>query len=221
MGSSRGQLDAVSRREFLAGVATAGALSLLGGAARAAARRPNVVLFLVDDMGWMDSTVYGSRYYETPNVERLAARSMRFTNAYSAAPLCSATRASIMTGKYPARTHITSAGGHLPMLDTPLMPETGPPTQEMLLPRDQRYLPLEEYTLGEALHDAGYRTAFVGKWHLGHDEKYWPENQGFDLNVGRWTLAGSAELLFALPHRQPAGRSGGRIHRGSSDGRGH
>ena len=139
-------------------------------------------------MGWMDSTVYGSRYYETPNLERLAKLSMRFTDSYSAAPLCSATRASIMTGKYPARLHVTGASGHVPTPEGPLMPETGPPHQEVLCPRCQGYLPLEEFTLAEALKQAGYRTGFVGKWHLGHDDKYWPEHQGFDVNIGggRW-----------------------------------
>ncbi len=180
----------IKRREFLAGMVSAGVAAAVGHSrgVDASLRRPNVVMFVVDDMGWMDSTVYGSRYYETPNLERLAKRAVRFTNAYSAAPLCSATRASIMTGKYPARLHITSAAGHLPSPKGPLMPETGPPHQEVLCPRCQGYLPLDEYTLAEALRDAGYRTGFVGKWHLGHDEKLWPEYQGFDLNVGggRW-----------------------------------
>ena len=164
--------------------------ALACGVARGAAVQPrmNVVLFLVDDLGWMDTTPYGSRYYETPNVARLAARSMRFTNGYSAAPLCSATRASIMTGKYPGRLHFTGAGGHVPAPQGPLLPAAGPPTHPMLLPRDKGYLPLEEYTLAEALRDAGYRTGFVGKWHLGHDERYWPTHQGFDVNRGggRW-----------------------------------
>ena len=178
-----------SRRVFLAGMAGVGAGAVLGKISMAAPKRmPNVVLFVVDDMGWMDSTVYGSRYYETPNLERLAKCSMRFTNAYSAAPLCSATRAAIMTGKYPGRLHVTGASGHVPVKEGPLMPERGMPYQEMLFPRCQEYLPLEEHTLGEALRDAGYKTGFVGKWHLGHDEKYWPDHQGFDLNVGggRW-----------------------------------
>ena len=171
-------------------MAAVGAAALWGRPANAATsgRRPNVVFFVVDDMGWMDSNVYGSRYYETPNVDRLATMSMRFSQAYSAAPLCSATRASLMSGKYPGRLHVTGASGHVPAPTSPLLPERGAPFQKMLLPRCQGFLPLEEYTLAEALKDAGYRTGFVGKWHLGHDEKYWPEHQGFDLNVagGRW-----------------------------------
>ncbi|MCP4645216.1 MAG: sulfatase [bacterium] len=190
MSKARSHPRTINRRHFLTGLASAGAALALGGRAAAAreTQRPNVVLFVVDDMGWMDSEVYGSRYYETPNVNRLARQSVRFTNAYSAAPLCSATRASLMTGKYPGRLHVTGASGHVPAAKGPLMPEKGMPHQKMLMPRCQGYLPLEEYTIGEAMRDAGYRTGFVGKWHLGHDEKYWPDHQGFDINVGggRW-----------------------------------
>ena len=177
----------MNRRDFIAGMAAGIGAAALGRPA-AAQRRPNIVLFVVDDMGWMDANCYGSRYYETPNVDRLASESVRFTDAYSAAPLCTATRASIMTGKYPGRLHITGASGHVPTRPGPLIAEVGAPHQEILSPRCQGYLPLEEYTVAEALKDAGYRTGFVGKWHLGHDEKYWPEHQGFDLNIGggRW-----------------------------------
>ncbi len=180
---------AIGRRAFLASVAAASvAIASNSASALGQSKRYNVVMFIVDDLGWMDCTAYGSRYYETPNVDRFARMGVRFTDAYSAAPLCSATRASLMTGKYPGRLHITGAAGHVPTPPGPLMPETAPPWQEMLLPRCQGYLPLEEYTLGEALRDAGYRTGFVGKWHLGYDTKYWPEHQGFDVNVGggRW-----------------------------------
>tara|TARA_B100000315_G_C14588639_1_gene594523 strand:+ start:3260 stop:5131 length:1872 start_codon:yes stop_codon:yes gene_type:complete len=153
-----------------------------------ASKQPNIVLFLVDDLGWMDTTVYGSRYYETPNVERLARLSLRFTNAYAASPLCTATRASILTGKYPGRLHVTGASGNLPVAPGPLMPERAPPHMEWLLPRCKGRLDRDEYTLARALKDAGYRTGFVGKWHLGHDENDWPEHHGFDVNVGggRW-----------------------------------
>ncbi|HOX37298.1 MAG TPA: sulfatase [Candidatus Brocadiia bacterium] len=147
-------------------------------------RRPNIVFILADDMGWMDSTVYGSRYYETPNLERLAARGMTFTDAYAANPLCSPTRASILAGQYPARLRITTPSGHLPPLENdPLMPESARPWEKMICPRSRHYLPFEERTIAEALRDAGYRTAFVGKWHLGQ-EPYWPERQGFEVNIG-------------------------------------
>ncbi|UCH35117.1 MAG: sulfatase [Armatimonadota bacterium] len=153
--------------------------------AEAAKRRPNVIFFLVDDMGWMDSTVYGSRYYDTPNVERLARRGVRFTDAYAANPLCSPTRASIMTGKYPARLGITTPEGHLsPRPDEPVFPTEAPPHEQMLLPRSRRFLPLEEYTIAEAVRDAGYKTGFIGKWHMGQPARYWPPAQGFDVNIG-------------------------------------
>ncbi|NOY79738.1 MAG: sulfatase [Kiritimatiellaeota bacterium] len=148
-------------------------------------RRPNIIFFLVDDMGWMDSTVYGSEYYETPNMERLAKRSMRFTDAYAASPLCSPTRASIMTGQYPARTGITTAVGHLPALEAAGLSRYATkarPDAKYIYARSRRFLKPEQYTIAEALHDAGYKTAHIGKWHLGLDPKYWPEEQGFDLS---------------------------------------
>ncbi len=146
-------------------------------------RTPNILFFLVDDLGWVDSTVYGSRYYDTPNIEKLASRGMLFRNAYAANPLCSPTRASIMTGKYPCRLGITTPAGHLPpQPDTPLMGETAAPFRKMVTPRGKRFLPLKEYTIAEAFKAAGYRTGFIGKWHLGH-EKWWPKKQGFDINI--------------------------------------
>lgn len=159
-------------------VLLAGALS----AQAAEARQPNVIVFLVDDMGWMDCGAYGSRYYETPNIDRLAQRGMLFTDAYSANPLCSPTRASILTGKYPARHGITSAVGHLPPepKDAPRYAEA-PANRALLTPESLRFLDPDEYTLAEALHDAGYRTGHFGKWHLGLTEEYWPDKQGYDV----------------------------------------
>jgi arylsulfatase A-like enzyme len=144
--------------------------------------RPNIVLFLVDDMGWMDCGAYGSQYYETPNIDQFAKRSIRFTAAY-AQPLCSPTRASLLTGKYSSRHGITSATGHQPPQPAghKFLPQTGPPTQAILTPESKNYLEPAEYTLAEALHDAGYRTAHIGKWHLGLTQPYWPERQGFDV----------------------------------------
>ncbi|MFP4056447.1 MAG: sulfatase [Candidatus Brocadiia bacterium] len=175
-----------SRRDFLA-AAGAGAAALLAPrrvrGKPAGGKRPNIIFFLADDLGWMDSTVYGSRYYETPSVERLARRGMVFTDAYAANPLCSPTRASILTGKYPCRLGITTPAGHLPPRpDEPLMREAAPPWHGMITPRSRRYLPLDEHTLAEAFREAGYTTAFIGKWHLGH-EPWWPKKQGFDINI--------------------------------------
>jgi len=152
--------------------------------ARAAEDRPpNVIVFLVDDMGWMDCGAYGSKYYETPNMDRLAARGMLFTNAYSANPLCSPTRASILSGKYPARHGLTSAAGHQPPLqaDAPRYPKSAARNRRLIMPDSLRYLNLGEYTLANAFHDAGYRTGHFGKWHLGLTEEYWPEKRGYDV----------------------------------------
>ncbi len=148
----------------------------------AAPRRPNVVLFLVDDMGWMDCGAYGSKYYETPNMDRFAAQAMRFTDAY-AQPLCSPTRASILSGQYSARHGVTSASGHMPPQPPGhvFLPEKGPPGMPLLLPESKNYLDPSQYTLAEALRDAGYRTGHFGKWHLGTTRPHWPEEQGFDV----------------------------------------
>jgi arylsulfatase A-like enzyme len=144
--------------------------------------RPNVVLFLADDMGWMDCGAYGSKYYETPNIDRFAMRAMRFTNAY-AQPLCSPTRASILTGQYSARHGITSATGHLPPQEPEhrFLSESAPPNASMLVPESKNYLEPSQITLAERLRAAGYRTAHIGKWHLGATEPHWPERQGFDV----------------------------------------
>ena len=174
------------RRRFMklfGGSAAALALCPVRSLAGKRPRRWNVILILADDLGWMDSSTYGSRYYDTPNLERLARRGMRFTDAYSANPLCSPTRASILTGKYPARLRITTPACHLPpQPDVPLLAAKGPPWRKMICPRSRRFLPLEEFTLAEAFKAAGYETAFVGKWHLGH-EPWWPKKQGFDVNI--------------------------------------
>jgi len=163
----------------------------VGGTARPTAtsqpkKKPNLVFILIDDMGWMDAGCYGSKYYETPNINKLAKQSMLFTDAYAANPLCSPTRASILTGKYPARLKITTPAGHLPKLpaDRPLLAKQAQPWQKTVTPISRRYLPLEEYTIAEALRKVGYKTGFVGKWHLGKDSIYWPDNQGFDVNIG-------------------------------------
>ncbi|VGO11464.1 Arylsulfatase [Pontiella desulfatans] len=147
------------------------------------ARQPNVLFIVVDDLGWKDTGCYGSSFYETPNVDRLAATGMRFTDAYSANPLCCPTRSSIMTGQYPVRTGFTSASGHIAGEHKHAEAHSASPDQRAAGPSSINYLPLEYYTLGEAFKDAGYATAFLGKWHMGHDP-YIPENHGFDFVVG-------------------------------------
>ncbi len=132
--------------------------------------KPNFVFILVDDLGWKDVGYMGSTFYETPHIDKLASQGMMFTNAYAAASVCSPTRASIMTGKYPARLDITDwIGGK---------------QKGKLLPAEYKHqLPLEEVTIAEAFKEAGYKTCFIGKWHLG-DKPYFPEKQGFDINIG-------------------------------------
>jgi arylsulfatase A-like enzyme len=136
--------------------------------------KPNVVFILADDLGWADLGCYGSTFYETPHLDRLAMQGMRFTDAYAASPVCSPTRAAIMTGKHPARLHLTDW----------LTGRPDRPDQKLNRPQFQKRLPLEEVTIAEALKDAGYRTAFIGKWHLGENRAHWPEQQGFDVNIG-------------------------------------
>ena len=139
-----------------------------------AGERPNVVLFLVDDLGWKDIGCQGSDYYKTPNIDRLAAEGMRFTDAYAACALCSPTRASVLTGKYPARLMLTQwlpAG------------RWNPKQNKLREGRFLRALPLEEFTLAETLRDAGYKTIHIGKWHLGGPPFSLPEQHGFDVNI--------------------------------------
>jgi arylsulfatase A-like enzyme len=138
------------------------------------AQAANVVLILIDDLGWKDLGCYGSSYYQTPNIDRLAAEGIRFTQGYAACNVCSPSRAAILTGKYPAR-----------MLLTQWLPSGRWSATKNKL-REGRYvanLALEEFTIAEALRKGGYKTAFMGKWHLGTETYYFPEHQGFDLNV--------------------------------------
>lgn len=143
----------------------------VSAADRAAA--PNVVLIVADDLGWRDLGVQGSTYHETPNLDALAARGMRFTNAYAACPVCSPSRAAMLTGKYPARLHLTDW----------LPGRSDRPSQKLLRADLVQQLPLEETTIAEAIKPRGYVAASVGKWHLG-EKPFWPENQGFDRNIG-------------------------------------
>ena len=181
-------MTSISRRAFVraAGITIASLAAPSLALASDTVKRPNILFILADDMGLIDTTLFGSKYYETPNIERLASRGMLFTNAYSASPLCSPTRASILTGKSPARLKITTPACHLPPLDPkiPLMAARAAADKKMITPQSRRFLPTEEYTVAEAFEDAGYKTGFIGKWHLGRNEEYWPRNQGFDYDLG-------------------------------------
>jgi arylsulfatase A-like enzyme len=158
-------------------------------AAATAARRPNIVVILADDLGGTDLGCYGADLYETPRLDRFAKESVMFRQAYASAPVCSPTRAALLTGKHPARLGITIwSEGSL----------AGPQNRKLLQGESRHDLPLEELTLAERLHEAGYATALVGKWHLG-DADHAPETQGFDVNIGgtRW----GAPQTFFWPYR--------------------
>ncbi|MEM7622142.1 MAG: sulfatase [Planctomycetota bacterium] len=145
-------------------------------ASAADAERPNVVMIVVDDLGWSDVGCYGNTFHETPHIDALAASGARFTDAYAASPVCSPTRAALMTGRDPVAVNITDwIKGWRPNRIKP------PP--QLRMPNDLDNLPLAEVTLAEVLRDRGYQTAFVGKWHLGYSGFY-PEQQGFDVNHG-------------------------------------
>ncbi|HUW18848.1 MAG TPA: sulfatase-like hydrolase/transferase [Sedimentisphaerales bacterium] len=173
----------MNRRDFLKGMGIGAASVVVTGwgdfaeafGANSPRKKPNIVFILADDLGWHQLGCYGSKFYETPNLDDFAKEGMRFTDAYAACPVCSPTRASIMTGKYPARLHLTD------------FIKGGSPTNKKLLTPDwTAYLPLEEVTIAEALKSAGYACGHFGKWHLNKDKKYQPGrpmdpgSQGFD-----------------------------------------
>ena len=138
------------------------------------AQKPvSFLFFLVDDMGMMDLGTYGSTFHETPNIDRLANTGMKFNYGYAACPVCSPTRASIMTGRHPVRVDITDW----------IPGSANRKTNKLIHPEDRDNLALEEITIAEELKGHGYQTFFAGKWHLGN-EGHWPTDQGFDINIG-------------------------------------
>ncbi|MFV0592218.1 MAG: sulfatase [Draconibacterium sp.] len=164
-------------------------------------KQPNILIIYADDLGWSDIGCYGSEKNETPNLDKLAFEGLRFTNAYAAAPICSASRASIMTGKSPARLHFETVSTDKQITNKPLLP-----------PKRTLELPLKEITLGEITKDAGYKTAFFGKWHIAkHNGEYlkWsdthgPLQQGFDVgsdNYGSHPYDKKNRDMVYLPER--------------------
>lgn len=169
---------------------------------------PNVVLIMADDLGWKDLHCYGNDQIDTPHIDQLAKQGLLFTDAYSAAPVCTPTRAALMTGESPARLNITNhAGGHPPHFQKP--------GTNLLTPLWLRYLPLERVTLAEQLKKSGYATGFVGKWHLSNNRQarldastpqpkepeLWPEHQGFDMNFGGCRFGGPPS--YFAPYKIP------------------
>jgi arylsulfatase A len=174
----------MNRRNFLKAAGLGAAwLAVPGGPANSgrtdatpkAQKRPNFVFILIDDMGWTDVACYGSRFHETPNIDRLARQGMRFTDAYAACPVCSPTRASIMAGQYPARVGITD-----------FIPGHWRPYEKLIVPANQLFLPPESVTMADVLKKQGYSTGYIGKWHLGNQKAHQPNQQGFS-----WVLGGA------------------------------
>ena len=174
----------------------------LGSLAHAAVPvKPNVVLILADDLGWTDLACFGSDLHETPALDQLARDGMKFTQNYSACTVCSPTRAALMTGKYPARLHITD-----------WIPGAMPDNPKLIVPDWTKYLPLEEVTLAEVFKAAGYATGLIGKWHLATagSDKYYPDKQGFDVNIAG-TDKPQPSTYYApwkIPTLQPEGKDG-------------
>jgi len=165
---------------------------VLSCSASAVKKHTNFVFFLVDDMGWADIGANGSKFHETPHIDKLAATGMKFTNGYAACPVCSPTRASIMTGRHPVRVDITDW----------IPGQSNNNRNKLLHPQDRNNLAHEEVTIAEELKGHGYQTFFAGKWHLG-SEGHWPEDQGFDFNIGGHHR-GSPPGGYYAPWKNPA-----------------
>lgn len=176
----------------------------------------NFVLILVDDLGWMDLSCQGSDYYKTPNVDRIADEGIRFTNGYAACAVCSPTRAAVQTGRYPGRVGVTDwiralfqRGG----IGTPESNPTeyvGGKNRKLLCPPNPYWMEHDEITIAEALHNEGYKSAYIGKWHLG-DEAWYPTGQGYDVNRGGCDYGQPPSYFdpFSQPkHRHPMIRAG-------------
>ena len=158
--------------------------------------KPNLLFIIVDDLGWTDVSYNGSDFYETYNIDALSLNSMLFYNAYAASPVCSPTRASIMTGKHHARINITD---WIPGLEE--TPNYNNKNKILIGPKDRNELPLDEITIAEVLKNNGYKTFYSGKWHLGSQGHY-PEDQGFDINIGGFEK-GSPMGGYYSPYKNP------------------
>ena len=160
---------------------------------------PNVIFIIADDLGYTDIAAYGSSFYETPNIDNLANNAVRFTNGYANCPVCSPSRASFQTGKYPVNTGITDwiKGRKVEVGSTP--------NDRWIVPETEYDMKLGETTIAEVLKQKGYNTAFLGKWHLGETEAFWPENQGYDVNIGGWSAGGPQHSKGSKGYFSPYG----------------
>lgn len=171
--------------------------------AQSKSKQPNVIVILADDLGWADLGSYGSTFYETPNLDQLASNGILFTQNYATCPVCSPTRASMMTGKYAVKTGVTDwIKGR--QEDGKAMP------YEKLIAQPTAYqLALQEKTIAEYALENNYKTFFAGKWHLGEEEKYWPQYQGFQTNIGGWSKGSPTGRVndttggFFTPYKNP------------------
>ncbi|MFK5974312.1 MAG: sulfatase [Flavobacteriaceae bacterium] len=158
-------------------------------------KRPNILFILVDDLGYNDLGYTGSTFYETPNIDELASEGMVFTNAYAASPICSPSRASILSGKYPARLQLTDY--------IPGNRHWGPHKDQRLTSKPFKLqLDREELTIAEALRNSGYSTMFAGKWHLGEESEFYPQYQGFDINIAG-NSSGHPNGGYFSPYKNP------------------
>jgi len=194
-------MNAITRREFVKGLAAGAAVaatsamfprSLLAAEEPAAGRKPNILLIYIDDLGWKDVAFMGSKYYETPNIDRLASQGVVFMQAYSNGPSCAPSRACLMSGQYGPRHGVYKVG----------KADVGPKNKQKLIPTpNTETLRPDIVSMAEALKAAGYITAHMGKWHLGNDPELGPHSQGFDINLGG-TSAGQPKSYFS-PYRNP------------------
>ena len=182
-----------SRRSSIGALALAAAVlattSLVCTQAAADARKPNVIIVFVDDLGWTDLGCYGSKFYETPHIDRMAEQGAMFSRAYSSCNVCSPTRASLMTGKYPQRVGFTSYLN---------------PNKPSGANSAATHLPASETTIGEAFQQAGYRTGYIGKWHVGSEEVGMPKQHGFDWQMATAKHGLPASYFFPYKWRKPS-----------------
>lgn len=153
--------------------------------------KPNVILFLVDDLGWSDIGINGSTFYETPFIDRMAKEGAQFSDAYATSPICSPSRASILTGKYPSRINVSYISG-----------TSGPkgPGYKLVAPQPDGFIAFEETSLAEALRANQYKTVHIGKWHLqNHTDRgtsHFPQNHGFDINIAGFRMGQPGSYYF-------------------------